>query len=149
MGMAKDISVGGMFIVTQQPLTTALVHGDLWLGNVLWDTDAPGVSGVIDWDASHRGIPAVEMMSLVCTTRALVHRIELGAVVRELLASENWTAAELQLISSSPGGEDLEPRTLLLLWWCQHVHSNLQKSVAFERNSVWVAHNIHRVLEVL
>jgi len=135
--------------LTSQPLTTALVHGDLWLGNVLWDSAIGGVGGVIDWDASHRGIPALDIVSLVCTTRAIVEQVELGSVARELLRTETWRPVEADLISSSPGAGELSPRVLVLLWWCQHVAANLRKSQSYERNSVWLAHNVHRVLDAV
>jgi O-antigen/teichoic acid export membrane protein len=135
--------------LTEAPLTTSLVHGDLWLGNVLWDSAVAGVGGIIDWDASHRGIPALEIVSLLCTTRAIVEQVELGAVVREILTTERWLPVETELLSSVPGADELSARVLVLLWWCQHVAANLRKSESYERNSVWLAHNVHRVLDVI
>jgi hypothetical protein len=135
--------------LTAAPITTALVHGDLWLGNVLWDSMVGGVGGVIDWDASHRGIPVVEVVSLLCTTRAIVEQLELGAVVRDLLTTEKWQPVEQELLSSVPGASELSTRVVVLLWWCQHVAANLRKSQSYERNSVWLAHNLYRVLDAV
>jgi hypothetical protein len=115
----------------------------------LWDSAVAGVGGIIDWDASHRGIPALEIVSLLCTTRAIVEQVELGAVVREILTTERWLPVETELLSSVPGADELSARVLVLLWWCQHVAANLRKSESYERNSVWLAHNVHRVLDVI
>ena len=38
-----------------QPNASALLHGDFWLGNLLWQGDAPG--GIIDWEDAMLGDP--------------------------------------------------------------------------------------------
>lgn len=41
---------------------SVLVHGDLWLGNVLWD-QPHRVAGVVDWDAAGVGHPGIDLAS--------------------------------------------------------------------------------------
>lgn len=55
-------------LTTMQRLTerddgTVLVHGDLWLGNLL--TDRGAVSGVVDWTQARRGTPDTDRRFLV------------------------------------------------------------------------------------
>jgi hypothetical protein len=135
--------------LARRPLTTALVHGDLWLGNTLFDPWDGRVTGIVDWEASHRGLPAVEMVHLVTTTRARASGIELGTATRGFLAHEDWREDELVVVRNVPGGTELPLRTLLLLAWVCHIHANVRKSPRYARNPVWVARNVHQVLEML
>jgi hypothetical protein len=135
--------------VSEVRLTTARIHGDLWVGNVMWDIEQGDVAGIIDWEASHRGVPSVEMMHLVVTTRAADDERELGAATRDLLVHEDWRPDEVDLVHGVPGGNELTLRTSLLLAWARHVHANIRKSGRYARNPMWVAHNVHQVLEAV
>ncbi len=134
--------------VADRSAASAFVHGDLWLGNVLCDP-AGAVCSIIDWDCARRGLPSVELMHLVCTTRSLVLGEELGAVVRRALARPDWRDEELELVHAVPGGRDLEARTLLLLAWLRHVDAKVRKSSRVRANGTWVAHNVQQVIDAL
>ena len=49
--------------LTRHPDGTVLVHGDLWLGNLLVTGDE--ISGVVDWTRARRGSPEVDRRFLV------------------------------------------------------------------------------------
>jgi aminoglycoside 2''-phosphotransferase len=43
---------------------TAIIHGDLWAGNILWDKARRALTGIIDWSSVGRGIAAFDFISL-------------------------------------------------------------------------------------
>jgi aminoglycoside 2''-phosphotransferase len=43
---------------------TAILHGDLYFGNMLWDKEARVVTGIIDWSSLGRGLPAWDFIGL-------------------------------------------------------------------------------------
>jgi aminoglycoside phosphotransferase (APT) family kinase protein len=131
------------------PVTTARVHGDLWVGNIMWDPARGAVAGIIDWEASHRGPPSVEMMHLILTTRAADDALEIGATTRRLLTDPDWSDGEVDLVRSAPGGRELSLRVALLLAWTRHVHANIRKSSRYARSPVWVGRNVHEVLAAI
>ena len=67
-------------------LVMSLIHGDLWLGNVLWDPATVEVRGIIDWHSATVAFPVVDIVHLICTTRSLTQHRELGSIVQEILA---------------------------------------------------------------
>ncbi|HEY3723881.1 MAG TPA: phosphotransferase [Acidimicrobiia bacterium] len=128
-------------------LTTCLVHGDFWLGNVL--TTAEGaVSGIVDWErAGAPGVSALDVMTLILTARVHDRRREFGPVVRDLLRGDGFDAGEQRLLAGGPGAGEVPERTILLLTWLHHAASNLQKRNHYRSNPVWVTTNVHYVLE--
>ncbi len=58
--------------LTARPDGTVLVHGDLWLGNLLVDGDE--VTGVVDWTTAHRGAPETDRLFLLESLLAIVAR---------------------------------------------------------------------------
>jgi aminoglycoside phosphotransferase (APT) family kinase protein len=128
-------------------LTTCMVHGDYWLGNVLAD-DEGKVTGIVDWErAGAPGLAAMDVMTLVLTGRVEQRRREFGPVVRDLLRGDPLEPAERELLAAGPGAGELPERTLLLLTWLHHAASNLQKRNHYRANTVWVTTNVHYVLE--
>ena len=70
-------------------LKSVLVHGDFWLGNVLFD-DEGSISGVIDWEWSREnGLPLLDAMHLLARS-GFCHN---NASFPELLSSV-WTGGE-------------------------------------------------------
>jgi aminoglycoside 2''-phosphotransferase len=43
---------------------TAILHGDLYFGNVLWDRNTRAVTGIVDWSSVGRGLPAWDFIAL-------------------------------------------------------------------------------------
>ncbi len=120
---------------------TAFVHGDLWPGNVLIAADGT-VSGIIDWEAAQEcGLPAIDRAHLLITTRALVQRRELGAVVVDLLAAPTGSHAAAR--------HALSMRTTVLLAWLHHVAGNLAKADRYARRRRWLRRNVHPVLSAV
>jgi aminoglycoside phosphotransferase (APT) family kinase protein/O-antigen/teichoic acid export membrane protein len=129
------------------------VHGDFVPSNILVRADGQAVSGIVDWElAACGGLPSIDVVALLLATRAQRQRRELGRVVRELMSGAPWTAYEWALLDSGcadlPGGR-LESRTLVLLWWLQHVAANMTKSTRYDRSGLWARWNIRGVLDAL
>lgn len=127
-------------------VTAARVHGNLWLGNVVCSATG-AVTGILNWERSRIDLPAVEMLHLICTTRALVEHRELGAVVRDVLAAGGVRDGEAELIRAAPGAGELSMRTAVLLMWLRHVHAYTRHRDGPRPSHVWVSHNVHQVLE--
>jgi len=125
-------------------LTTAVVHGNLWLGNVLWTPETAAVSGIVDWVSTARGFPVVDIAHLLCSTRALVEGREIGAVVGDVLANDAWPERDAARLRSVPGAGEISIRSVILLAWIQHVAGKAGGAYA---SDVWVTHNVHHVLE--
>jgi aminoglycoside phosphotransferase (APT) family kinase protein/O-antigen/teichoic acid export membrane protein len=129
------------------------VHGDFVPSNILVAADGDAVSGIVDWEvAAPRGLPSIDVVALLLSTRAQRQRQELGRVVRELVRGAPWTGFERALLDSGclelPAGR-VESRTLVLLWWLQHVAANVTKSTRYDRRGLWAWWNIHMVLDAL
>lgn len=128
-------------------LTTCFVHGDFWLGNVL-ATDDGTITGIVDWErAGTPGLAAVDVMTLILTSRVERRRRELGPVVRDLLGGEALEPFERELLAAGPGAGELPERTILLLAWLHHAASNLQKRNHYRASTIWITTNVQHVLE--
>jgi O-antigen/teichoic acid export membrane protein/aminoglycoside phosphotransferase len=133
-------------------VAAGLVHGDLWLGNVLVDPKRGEVCGLIDWDFAHEpAIVHADVMHLLIATRSAQTRMELGEVVVRGLAGEEWLPYELAALerTAGVGGSELSHRTLLLLAWLNHVSGLPDKSDRYKTSWLWRARNTELVLEQL
>lgn len=133
--------------LTSCTVTVARVHGNLWLGNVLCSPSDDRVTGIVNWERSRTDLPVVELMHLVCTTRASVERRELGAVVRDVIAAGDLRPHEAALVQTAPGATEVSPRTAVLLMWLRHVQGYAQRAAGTRPSDVWLSHNVHQVLE--
>jgi O-antigen/teichoic acid export membrane protein len=127
-------------------VTAALVHGNLWLGNVR-ATSEGRVTGLVHWERSRLDLPVLDVLHLVCTTRAEVERRELGAVVRDVIAGGGLRDDEQALVGMAPGAGELSPRTAVLLMWLRHVQGYARHFEGSRPSHVWMSHNVHQVLE--
>ncbi len=127
-------------------VTASLVHGNLWLGNVR-ATPEGRVTGLGHWERSRVDLPVLELLHLVCTTRAQVEHRELGAVVRDVLRRGGLRDDEQALVASAPGADDLSSRTAVLLMWLRHVQGYARHFEGSRPGHVWMSHNVHQVLE--
>ncbi len=128
-------------------VTAAFVHGNLWLGSAVCDPGDGRVTALVGWERSRVDMPVLELIHLVCTTRAMVERRELGAVVRDVLAAGGFEGHEAELIGAAPGADELSARTAVLLMWLRHVHAYTRHAAEDRPSDVWVSHNVHQVLE--
>jgi O-antigen/teichoic acid export membrane protein len=124
----------------------ARVHGDLWLGNVLLARRGARLTGVVDWEASRPDdLPAVDIAHLLLTARCEGEGRELAEVVAGLLdgarSLEAWELALLAPYLRDP----IEPRTLVLLAWLQHVSQRLAQGTLHHRGR-WMRRNVDPVL---
>jgi O-antigen/teichoic acid export membrane protein len=133
--------------LTGAAVTVARVHGNLWLGNVLAAPDGRTVTGIVNWERSRIDLPMVELMHLVCTTRALLEQRELGGVVRDVISKRHLREDEAELVRTAPGSSELSPRTAVLLMWLRHVHGYAERAAGTRPSDVWLSHNVHQVLE--
>ena len=101
-------------------LKPVFVHGDFWLGNVLFD-DEGSISGVIDWEWSREnGMPLFDAMHLL-TRSGFCHN---NASFPELLSSvwkggENWVwmAGYLDEVIQESGLSHNDVQHIALLLW--------------------------------
>jgi aminoglycoside phosphotransferase (APT) family kinase protein len=131
-------------------LPVGWIHGDFWPGNMLTTPDGAMLTGLVDWDLAARDeLPLHDLLHMVLYTRKLVHRCELGDVVRALLNGTGWTPHERTLVASAnlalmddAAGE----RAMVLLYWLRHIASNFIQRDDYGRNWFWVKKNIEGVL---
>jgi aminoglycoside phosphotransferase (APT) family kinase protein len=134
-------------------VTQSWVHGDFGPTNVLMSARGAVITGIVDWEsAASADLPLVDLVALLLSVRAQRRRRELGWVVRELLTGGNWSPLESALLDSAwsrLGGERVDSRALILLWWLRQVTANLTKSVRYTGGGLWGHWNVHPVLDAL
>ena len=131
-------------------LTTAFVHGDFWLGNVIADPGTGRVAGIIDWErADPRGLPVLDAMTLLLADRVAAQRRELGRVVRDRLREDDGDPVEAAVMATVPGAGEIPDRLAVLLAWLHHAAANIEKRAHYRSSTVWLTTNVHHVLEVL
>jgi aminoglycoside phosphotransferase len=132
---------------------TSHVHGDYWLGNVLFS--GARTSGVVDWDAaSTTDLPLIDLLHLLLYTRRLLSGKELGEIVRQQLLDDRWSRHERSLLERFGGrgayGSPSE-RDAPLLYWLRHVahHARQEARPRGLANRVWMRRNVRPVLAAL
>ncbi|MCH7584944.1 MAG: phosphotransferase [Acidobacteria bacterium] len=127
------------------------IHGDYWLGNVVVGPMGD-LCGIIDWDEMQLvGLPSIDIMHLVLTTRALVEDLELGSVVLAALDDGSLSDAEAEVIGQvDPDASDrMQWRTLVLLTWLHHVTSSAHRWNGRSGRWLWTERNVDEVLGAL
>jgi len=125
-------------------LTTAMTHGDYWLGNLLMETSGgtPQVSGMIDWENGRsNGLPDADLVHLWLNAQPP----ELGAVVKSALESP-LTASDLPLPLPNP---ELGLTEVILLTWLWHVSDGIERATSNSLGRIWVARNVKPVLRAM
>jgi hypothetical protein len=129
------------------------VHGDFAPRNILVTPDGSEVTGLIDWDqASPLGLPQLDLVHLILSTRMAVHHLEMGDVICGLLDGAKWTGHEQTLLAAAGSvlpGEPLAMRELVLLSWLQHIAANLTKSTRYAGHTLWRIKNVENVLRCI
>ncbi len=103
----------------RENMPATLVHGDLWLANVLFESGRP--VGLVDWEWSRRdGLPAFDALQLICGTLAAHRNLPIAALLAQVWdssAREPWVAAMLAKIRERLQiDQDALVRTALVLW---------------------------------
>lgn len=134
-------------------LAVGWVHGDFSPGNIMTDPDSTQVIGLIDWEAAASdGLPQLDLVLLLLSTRMAGEQCEMGRVVCNLLQENCWRPDEhawLAQVQHLLPGESLALRPLVLLCWLRHVAVNLRKSHVPIRHWLWVKNNVDCVLHAL
>jgi aminoglycoside phosphotransferase (APT) family kinase protein len=138
-----------------RPLPIGWIHGDFWPGNLLVDSVAGTVTGIVDWDqAGAEQLPLHDILHLALYSRRLAGGGELGEIVRHALRRpddlERWVA-ELQPegpAGEAPGWLAEDHHSTVLLYWLHHVGS-FAEAGGHADSRFWVRHNIEAVLEAL
>jgi hypothetical protein len=135
-------------------LVTTWIHGDYWLGNLLF-SDRQIATGIVDWEAaSPRGLPLHDVFHLLLYTRRLVTGHEVGRLLCEQLDGRGWSSEERDLLDEHwgwLGGVTLSPREAMLLYWLRHAggHARQQGSRVGYRYRVWEKRNVIPVLAAI
>jgi aminoglycoside phosphotransferase (APT) family kinase protein len=132
----------------------AWIHGDFWLGNLLFDrTLLP--TGIVDWEAAAPlELPLHDVLHLLLYTRRLTTGRELGQMLCEQLVEKSWSAAERALLERQPAWQargGLTERHVLLLYWLRHaaVHARQHGSRVGCSYRLWERRNVLPVLASL
>lgn len=132
------------------PVSVSWTHGDYWCGNVLVAGNDSAITGIMDWDAADPGgLPVVDLMHLLLTTRSLAQGVDIGVVVRALLAGERWSAADRQVLAAGRWAQstvDPTGRAIVLVTWLSHIGAVLDKYPGHIRQRPWLGRNVESVL---
>jgi hypothetical protein len=135
-----------------QRIALGWVHGDYAPGNVLAGPDG-AVTGIIDWEFSHReDLPALDIVTLLLTSRMLERRQELGRVVNDLIARPFWTDGEAEIVAATCDPacvRAIDVRTFVLLYWLHHTANMIARQARAPDSRLWVHANVRAVLEAL
>jgi aminoglycoside phosphotransferase (APT) family kinase protein len=131
------------------------IHGDYWLGNVLYAADEVRPLGILDWDAAGAPeLPVIDVLHLLLYTRTLLGRRDFGEVISGAIRIGAWSDEERGLLDRfgtwSHRGS-LSERALLLLCWLRHAAHHVGQrddpdSPGYLR---WQSRNVRPVLTAL
>jgi hypothetical protein len=130
---------------------SVLVHGDMWLNNVLV---ADGhLSGVFDWDGWHpAGVPGTDLLNLLAAEERTRSRRDIGP----LLISDYWRSPgvveSLRGYMSARGVALPDAAGLAAIgvaWWASRVAGSLDRGKRPTDDPAWVEWNLDRPLERL
>jgi O-antigen/teichoic acid export membrane protein len=129
---------------------TTWVQGDLSPGNILMGSDGT-VQAIVDWEQGRaRGLPQLDLLQLLISTRAAVERREFGDVIAGMHLDPDWRTREQRVVRAlQRHARPLPTRVLVLLAWLQHVSANLGKSGRYAHSRVWLRRNVDAVLASL
>jgi aminoglycoside phosphotransferase (APT) family kinase protein len=140
--------------VSRCALSTSQIHGDYWLGNLLFAGDE-SAAGIVDWGAGAPSeLPIHDVLHLLLYTRRLVSGEELGKIVRRQLTAGEWPASERRLLERYGAwchDGSLSDRHALLLYWLRQValHARQQARPAGYRYRLWEMRNVYSVVAAL
>jgi aminoglycoside phosphotransferase (APT) family kinase protein len=136
-------------------LHVSTIHGDYWLGNLLFDGSQKSPRGVVDWDAAgERELPSIDLLHLLLYTRCWRTGRDFGDVLHEQLSGRDWPRHERQLLhrlDSWCGEGSPSERHAVLLCWLRHVahHAEQQDDVGAFGYRRWQRRNVRPILAAL
>ncbi len=134
-------------------LPLSWVHGDFFPANILVTPDGKEVTGFVDWElAQKESLPLLDLCLLLISTRMVVEKKEMGAVVNAMSSGEKWTRNEsgFWMWANQQLGSGLPDRqAVVLLCWLHHIANNIMKSARYRSHRMWVFNNIETVLHEL
>lgn len=139
--------------VTAGTFTGSWIHGDYWLGNLLFSGGSP--TGIVDWEAAAPlELPLHDVLHLLLYTRRLVSGRQLGEILRDQFQRHEWSSEERTLLEQHwPWLLDapLSSRQMHLLYWLRQVagHARQQSQSAGYRYRLWERRNVLPVLAAL
>jgi hypothetical protein len=132
-------------------MPSVLVHGDLWLNNLLVVDGR--LSGVFDWDTWHRaGIPGADLLNLLAADERTRSQRDIGP----LLVSDFW-ASPIVVEALRPyfegRGRSMPDRAGLAAigtaWWASRIAASLDRGSRPTEHEAWVARNLVAPLDRL
>jgi Ser/Thr protein kinase RdoA (MazF antagonist) len=130
-------------VVARSSRTASLVHGDFWPGNLLEDEGR--LSGLVDWDALHRGPASVDLVHLLLHLRRGSGAGSIGDTAAEALTGRPWDAHEAAILAAAQ--PDLDARATLLLWWLDFAAGNLVRIPQSAGSARWLLRNVAVVVD--
>jgi aminoglycoside phosphotransferase (APT) family kinase protein len=131
-------------------LTASWTHGDYAPGNVLIDPPTGAVNGIVDWElAATPNLPALDLVQLVLSSRAIRRRREYGEIVVEAFVGA-WTEEERAVLEQAgDGAGELSDSALVLLMWLRQTGNLLTKADGYADNWLWQRLNVEAPLAAL
>jgi aminoglycoside phosphotransferase (APT) family kinase protein len=128
-------------------LPAVLLHGDLWLGNLL--VDGGRLSGVVDWDTWHpAGVAGTDLLNVV----AMVERRRRPRDVGPLWLEEIWSSPAFADVAGAYwralglAAPDRAARAVIGLdWWANSVVGAARRGRGAWRDPAWVGRNVDDV----
>lgn len=149
LSASEELALEGTFAgaLMGRELTLSWIHGDLSTGNVLMDQNT--ICGLVDWENAHtERPPMIDLVHLYLTATAEATRSSIGARTIELLESPEGLAEWLRAVSpATPGADELDSTTAILLGWLTHVDNNLSKSERYGASRYWMSSNVVPVVD--
>ena len=129
-------------------LSPVLIHGDLWLNNVI-ATDGR-LSGVFDWYTWHpAGLPGTDLLNLL----AAVERSQTGRDVGSMFVDDFWRSTSVTsamrtyfeaLDRTTPDAAGLA--AIAIGWWSSRIHGALYRALRHIDDPAWVERNLVKPL---
>ena len=129
-------------------LTTSVVHGDFWPGNVLVEATDVGteLSGIVDWENAKRvGLPDADVVHWWLSEQP----VELGSAVRHALTDPAWAERELSGLPVSLSNPQLAVGPLVLLTWLWHCSAGIARVSRHRVSRVWLSRNVWPILDLV
>lgn len=138
-----------------KPFKTVWFHGDFKVENVLFDTSAWQIKGIIDWDLSRQeGLPLLDILYLLMYKDGLIAGKSVTDVFQDRFLSSGLLFPEKEITgkymrSIKIPEEFLYP--LLVMFWVNHIVVRYRQQLA--RPSIatceWFAKNVCDVIDVV